>query len=82
MAVTAKYEAPLQVVETAEMRGRIVAISDAEKISQAQVIREILADGIAAREELSRERLAVGAPEQCDLQAGTHVTPHRGCIMR
>lgn len=54
MAVEAKYTQPLQVVETPEMRDRIVAIAEAEKISQAQVIREILAAGIEAREELSR----------------------------
>lgn len=57
MAVTAKYSKPLQVVETPEMRGRIIAIAEAEKISQAEVCRDILAAGIAAREELSRERL-------------------------
>lgn len=53
MAVQAKYTAPLQVVETAEMRGRITAIADREDISQAQVIREILAAGIEAREQSS-----------------------------
>ena len=50
MAVKAKYEAPLQVVETREMRDRIVAIAEREEISQAQVIRDILAAGIEARE--------------------------------
>jgi predicted DNA-binding protein len=50
MAVKAKFEAPLQVVETREMRDRIVAIAEREEISQAQVIREILAAGIEARE--------------------------------
>lgn len=58
MAVQAKYTQPLQVVETQAMRDRIVAIADDEKISQAQVIRDILEAGIGAREELSRERLA------------------------
>lgn len=58
MAVEAKYTQPLQVVETPEMRDRIVAIAKAEKISQAQVIREILAAGIGTREEQSRDRLA------------------------
>lgn len=53
MAVEAKYTAPLQVVETEEMRARIVAIATTEKISQAQVIREILADGIDERERRS-----------------------------
>lgn len=58
MAIQAKYTAPLQVVETQQMRDRIAAISDGENISQAQVIREILAYGIEAREEQSRARLA------------------------
>lgn len=42
MAVEAKFTQPLQVVETEEMRNRVRAVSDEEKISQAQVIREIL----------------------------------------
>lgn len=50
MAVEAKYTQPLQVVETPEMRDRIKAVADAEHISQAQVIREILAHGIEWRE--------------------------------
>ena len=54
MAIEAKYEKPLQVVETAEMHGRIKKIADDEKISRAQVIREILADGIEARENRNR----------------------------
>lgn len=53
MAVTAKYTAPIQVVETEEMRSRIKAVSDREGVSQAQVIREILAAGIEARERQS-----------------------------
>lgn len=52
MAVEAKYTAPLQVVETRAMRDRIVAIAEREKISQAQVIRDILAEGIEARERI------------------------------
>lgn len=56
MAVTAKYEKPLQVVETSEMRARIIAIADAEKISQAQVCRELFALAIDERERQSRER--------------------------
>lgn len=55
MALKAKYEAPLQVVATKEMRDRIIAIAEAEEISQAQVIRDILAAGIDAREEFSRQ---------------------------
>jgi len=59
MAVEAKYVGkPLQVVETPEMRARIKAISDAEKISQAQVVRDMNEHGIEWREQLSRERLA------------------------
>jgi predicted DNA-binding protein len=51
----AKYEAPLQVVESREMRDRFVAIAERVEISQAQVIREILAAGIEAREGQSLE---------------------------
>jgi hypothetical protein len=50
VAIEAKYTHPLQVVETEEMRDRIKAVADREKISQAQVIRDILAAGIEARE--------------------------------
>lgn len=57
MAVKAKYTQPLQVVETPEMRARIEAISDAENISQAQVIRDMNEHAIEWREALSRERL-------------------------
>jgi hypothetical protein len=57
VAVQAKYTAPLQVVETQEMRDRITAIADAENISQAQVVRDMNEHGIEWREQLSRERL-------------------------
>lgn len=53
MAVQAKYTDPLQVVETPEMRARILAIAEAEGISQAQVVRDILWAGIQKREEQS-----------------------------
>jgi hypothetical protein len=56
MAVEARYTAPLQVVETPEMRERIKAISDRERISQAQVARELHEHGIMWREQLCRER--------------------------
>lgn len=56
MAVEAKYTQPLQVVETPQMRERITVIADREKISQAQVIREILARGIDERELESVEK--------------------------
>lgn len=56
MAVEAKYTAPLQVVETPEVRERITAIADREKISQAQVIRELIAAGLPERERASIER--------------------------
>jgi hypothetical protein len=61
LAVEAKYPAPLQVVETPEMRDRIKAIADAERISQAQVAREMHEHSIDWREELSRERTGRGA---------------------
>jgi hypothetical protein len=52
VAIEAKYTAPLQVVETEQMRDAIKAISDAEHVSQASVIRDIL-DG--TRPHLVRE---------------------------
>lgn len=58
MSVKAKYTAPLQVVETEAIRARIIAIADAEEISQAQVIRDIIADGISTRERRSADILA------------------------
>lgn len=58
MAVTAQYEKPLQVSETAEMRARIKAISDREKISQAQVCRELNAMAIEERERQSLAKAA------------------------
>lgn len=56
MAVKKKFTQPLQVVETEEMRDRINTIAEAENISQAQVIRELIAAGIEAREDLSERR--------------------------
>jgi hypothetical protein len=56
LAVEAKYTQPMQVVETQEMRDRVVAISEAEKISQAQVFRDMHEHAIAWREQLSQER--------------------------
>lgn len=53
MAIEKKYSAPLQVVETPETRDRIKVISDREKISQAQVIRELVAAALPAREAAS-----------------------------
>jgi hypothetical protein len=58
MAIQAKYGPPLQVVETIEKRARILAIADAEGISQAQVIRDIIDDGLSTRERRSAEILA------------------------
>lgn len=57
VAVEAKYTAPLQVVATPVLRDRVKTIADAEHISQAQVMREILEAGIDDRERLSSERL-------------------------
>jgi hypothetical protein len=56
MAVEAKYTAPLQVVETPEMRTRIKAISDRERISQAAVARSLHELAIDEREQQSREK--------------------------
>lgn len=57
VAIEAKYVAPLQVVETREMRARITKIADDEGVSQASVIRDLLAQSIEWREQVSRERL-------------------------
>lgn len=46
----------LQVPMSDELRGRIKAIADAEKISEAQVARDILEHGIAWRERLCETR--------------------------
>lgn len=53
MAVTARFTAPIQVVETPEKRDRIKAIADREGISQAQVVRDIIEIGIETREQQS-----------------------------
>lgn len=54
MAVEAKFSGkPLQVVETPAMRARIMAIAEAEHISQAQVCREMFAMAIDDREAQS-----------------------------
>ena len=59
MAVEAKYaDKPLQVVETPEMRARILKISADEKISQAKVCRDMFEMAIDERERISAERLA------------------------
>jgi hypothetical protein len=57
MAVTARYTAPLQVLEEQEIRDRINTVADLEGISQAAVIRDILRHGIDWREDLCRERV-------------------------
>lgn len=62
MAVTARFTAPLQVLEEQAMRDRITAVADAEGISQAEVIRDILRHGVSWREQLSAERVAQSTP--------------------
>lgn len=57
MAVSAKFTAPLQVVETPEMRERVKVIADAEGVSQAEVLRDMNRYAIEWREQVSRERL-------------------------
>lgn len=54
MAVTAKYTQPLQVVETPETRARIIAIADKRGVSQAQVIRELIAYGLPRAEQIAK----------------------------
>lgn len=50
MAIEAKYTNALPVYVTPETRERITAIADREKISQAQVVREIIEIGLPERE--------------------------------
>ena len=57
VAIEAKYTHPMQVVETQEMRDRVVAIAEREKISQAQVFRDMHEYAIAWREEQSLNRM-------------------------
>lgn len=57
MALTARFTKPVQVVEEPAMLARIKAVADAEGISLAQVLRDLVRHGIRWREELSRERL-------------------------
>lgn len=54
MAITKRYEAPLQVVATTRLRDRIRKIAKREHISNAHVIRDILEAGIDAREAHSK----------------------------
>lgn len=42
---------PLQVTTTPEMRARIIAIAERDEVSQAQVVRDVLEAGLAAREQ-------------------------------
>lgn len=61
VAIEAKYTAPMQVVETESMRDRVKAIAEREKVSQAQVFRDMHEHAIEWREQLSQERAgAVG----------------------
>lgn len=60
MAVTAKYTAPIQVVETAEKRDRIRVIADREGLSQAQVVRDLIDMSLVKREKQSEARSKVG----------------------
>lgn len=50
MALERRFTEPLQVVETPAMVGRIQRLADVRRVSKAQVVREILAGGIAAAE--------------------------------
>ena len=73
MAIKAKYEAPLQVVETREMRDRVTAIAELEEISQAQVIRDILAHGIDVTERQrseARDRFLLAIEDRCSHDDG------------
>jgi len=48
---------PLQVVAEPAKRERIIAIAAAENISQAQVVRDIIDEGLERREKLSARRV-------------------------
>lgn len=61
MAVTARFTAPLQVVAEQSLKDRCKRIADAEGISLAQVYRDILWAGIAAREARSTQRVGAQA---------------------
>lgn len=54
----AKFTAPIQVVERPEIRARVMAIAEAEGVSQAEILRDLHEHGIEWREEVSRRRLA------------------------
>jgi len=69
MAVKAKYVAPLQVLETKPKRDRINAIAEAEGISQAEVIRDLIEHGLEWRESLSRGLVQSAAGEVTPAEA-------------
>ena len=61
MAVGRRYTGqPLQVDHTHAKLARIRAIADREKISQAQVVRDIIDEGLRKRERRSEQRAAAG----------------------
>jgi hypothetical protein len=57
MAVTKRYDdIPLQALVEPEMKERINAIAQAERISVGAVVRDILDAGISRRESISKRR--------------------------
>lgn len=58
MAVTANFiNQPLQVNTTQRIMDRISAIAEAEQISRAQVVRDLIDAGIDRRERIMEKRL-------------------------
>lgn len=58
MARTARYTAPVSVVEEPWMRDAIKEIADAEEVSEACVLRSLHYHGIKWRQQLSADILA------------------------
>ena len=53
MAIERRYDDLLQVTIEKEWRARVKAIADREKISEAQVVRELVHTHLPARERIS-----------------------------
>lgn len=54
MASEAKYTTPLQVPTTPAQRERVITLAARRGVSQAQVVRDILDDGLDAAERAAQ----------------------------